>query len=1048
MMKVLVLRMLTTIIAILALLFPGETRSATVEAEPHSSFVPTLGPEFGKLPLAFVPNVGQTDPAVQFQAHGLSGNVFFTPSEVVLAPDGAKSRPSHPEASAEPIGQASPAIVRLRFEGANPAVEMIRENKMPGIANYFVGNNPAQWHTNAPTYAGIVYKDIYPCIDLRYNGAAGYLKGSYIVSPGANPDLICWRYEGTGNVRVDEMGNLQMDSSSLAGEEAEALAQGKANVLTELAPIAWQDIRDGRVQVAVRYIVSDGGSVRFVVGKYDPARPLIIDPTLVYSTYLGGSGNDSGRGITVDVEGNVYVVGITGSTNFPIANPLQKAFGGTTSDVFVAKLNGAGTALVYSTYLGGTGPDEGHSIAVDSAGNAHITGSTWSNNFPTANPLQANLILGANDAFVAKLSPTGSSLIYSTYLGGSGQDEGDGIAVDGAGNAYVTGYTSSKDFPMANALQTSLGGAGDAFVANLNGAGTTLVYSTYLGGSGSDAGRAIAVDGEGNAYVTGQTYSSNFPTANPMQASLGGSADIFVAKLNPMDNALIYSTYLGGSELDIAGGIAVDGEGNTYITGSASSTGGTPPNFPIVGPLQGAYGGGVDDAFVAKLNTAGNALVYSTYLGGSGLDSGYGIAVDKAENVYVAGLTSSTNFPLANAIQAFYGGGDGDAFVAELNASGRMLVFSTFLGGSASDSASDVAVDDAGNAYITGVTGSTNFPMANPLQPASAGGADAFVAKISPETQARAVDAKVEVVWPHDEQGRERPVSEAPLANVLVYLFERGTLNPVSCSFPNTVELQWAFNLVGKDGASATQSPAHQGPGTAVQSVIGRREMREVGGKRFPVWVFNDVPVYFVQARDAFDPARSKMFFTVRVDGVDFRTNVWAHGTDPLTYLPQHTVPSVIMHPTLDVADPLIQVVWPHDANGDARPVSEASLVNVGVDIFEHPLSPSIRNTVRFGFDKPVRLLRSMNDGFLEPLKTADQVITMTNPSKILPISWPRWVFNDVDVSAAQNPANKYFFAVQIDGVETHTTIWSHGANARTIFPQIEVPARSANGCS
>ena len=385
--------------------------------------------------------------------------------------------------------------------------------------------------------------------------------------------------------------------------------------------------------------------------------------------------------------------------------------------------------LEYSTYLGGSGVDQGYGIAVDSAGNAYVTGSTESTNFPTANAFQ-NTFGGGGDAFVTKLNAAGSALVYSTYLGGSDGDFGAGIAVDSAGNAYVTGVTDSTDFPTANALQnTNSGGIADVFVTKLNAAGSALAYSTYLGGSDFDSEPNIAVDSAGNVYVTGHTESTNFPTANAFQStSGGGGGDAFVTKLNAAGSALVYSTYLGGSEAEFGGGIAADSAGNAYVTGTTDSD-----NFPTANALQPTSGGGTGladgDAFVTKLNAAGSALVYSTYLGGSDFDYGGGIAVDSAGNAYVTGVTDSDNFPTANAFQSCTYGSNQDVFVTKLNAAGSALVYSTYLGGSLFEDSGDIAVDSAGNAYVTGSTYSTNFPTANALQSTSGGDRDVFVAE-------------------------------------------------------------------------------------------------------------------------------------------------------------------------------------------------------------------------------------------------------------------------------------------------------------------------------
>jgi len=403
-------------------------------------------------------------------------------------------------------------------------------------------------------------------------------------------------------------------------------------------------------------------------GGYEDAFVAKLNPAgsaLVYSTYLGGSYQDFGYAIAVDSSGNAYVTGWTQSSDFPTANPLQANLRGQYGNAFVAKLNAAGSALVYSTYLGGSYQDFGYAIAVDSSGNAYVTGVTDSSDFPTHNPLQPHLgQVESDNAFVTKLNPAGSALVYSTYLGGSVgnvDDEGYAIAVDSSGNAYVAGYTRSSDFPTHHPLQAHLRGNYNAFVAKLNAAGSALIYSTYLGGSYQDFGYAIAVDSSGNANVTGQTFSTDFPTANPLQPNLRGFPNAFVAKLNAAGSALVYSTYLGGSGDDVGYSIAVDSSGNAYVAGQTSSS-----DFPTVNPLQ-ANKRGILNAFVAKLNAAGSALIYSTYLGGSYQDWGNAIAVDSSGNAYVTGQACSSDFPTHNPLQAHLGGvNDCNAFVAKI----------------------------------------------------------------------------------------------------------------------------------------------------------------------------------------------------------------------------------------------------------------------------------------------------------------------------------------------------------------------------------------------
>jgi hypothetical protein len=383
---------------------------------------------------------------------------------------------------------------------------------------------------------------------------------------------------------------------------------------------------------------------------------------------------------------------------------------------------------MYSTYLGGSDYDEAHDIAVDANGNAYVAGFTRSDNFPLANALQSAFGGGYTDAFVTKLNAAGSALVYSTYLGGSEYDEAPDIAVDSDGNAYVAGYTESLNFPLANALQPVFGGYIDAFVTKLNAAGSALVYSTYLGGNYLDEALGIAVDASGNVYLTGVTSSDNFPLANPPQSAFRGFTDAFVTKLNAAGSALMYSTYLGGTEGDYAFDIAVDANGNAYVAGFTRSD-----NFPLANALQSAFGGGGSDAFVTKLSAAGSALVYSTYLGSSDYDRAHGIAVDSDGNAYVAGFTRSDNFPLANALQSAFGGGESDAFVTKLNAAGSALMYSTYLGGILDDGVNGIASSASGT-YIVGSTNSYDFPTTQEALQNTGSSGDAFITRINENT--------------------------------------------------------------------------------------------------------------------------------------------------------------------------------------------------------------------------------------------------------------------------------------------------------------------------
>jgi hypothetical protein len=685
-----------------ALLVIGQrTWPTTAPASPDRA---VIAPNFGKLPLSFVPNAGQTDSTARFQVHTMGGTIFFTPGELVL---------SLPRPVAE--SASTPTVVRARFEGANTA-EMVGVERLPGIVNYFSGNDATEWRTHIPTYAAIVYRELYPGIDLRYDGENGALKGTYIVAPSADPNLIQFTFEGVDRLEIDEQGDLILYAPD--GE------------IRQEAPYICQESDGIEQAIAGRYVLKGKHLVGFQIADYDSTKPLLIDPSLGYSTYLGGSSSDGGASITVDASFHIFLTGGTGSTDFPTENPAQETYGGGSGDVFVTKLDRHGTGIIYSTFLGGSDYDWSSGIVVDEEGNAYIVGTTESSDFPTtAGAFDRSFGAGpfAEDAFVVKLNPTGSELVYATYLGGSSPEEGHGIAVDGDGNAYVTGPTQSEDFPTENPFQAALAnnfGYADAFVTKLNASGSALVYSTYLGGDQGANGYGIAVDDSGNAYVTGATSSTDFPTKSPLQATHSGGADAFVTKFDSTGTALVYSTYLGGLHNDYGLAIALDITNNAHVAGTTSSDG-----FPTVRAVQPTFAG-TWDGFVAQLNAAGSGLNYSTFLGGSEDEEVNSIALDPFRNVYVVGQTRSTDFPTAAPDQAA-NAGEYDVFMTRLHPTGWGLAYSTYLGGSGSDYGQDIAVDAAGNAYLTGSTYSSDFPTTAGAIDDSYDGGDAFVIRMS-----------------------------------------------------------------------------------------------------------------------------------------------------------------------------------------------------------------------------------------------------------------------------------------------------------------------------
>jgi hypothetical protein len=596
------------------------------------------------------------------------------------------------------------------FIGANPSAESVALDPLDARVHYMVGS-AEEWRTDLPSYGRLEYRNVYPGIDIVYYGDPSQrLEYDFVLHPGSEPSQIRLRFEGAERVHSDTNGDMLLRTA--AGE------------WRHTNPAIYQLKSGKRHKLAGRFRAEGPDEVAFEIGEYDRTLPLVIDPTLAYSTFLGGSGQDSAMSIAVDAAGNAYLTGYTESLNFPAASG-SRAGNPSGVDVYVAKLSPAGK-LLYITYLGGSGDDRAYGIAVDSSGAAVVAGWTYSTNFPVVNGAQPRLG-GGRDGFVAKLNAAGNALVFSTYLGGSGADSGNAVALDPQGNIYVAGETDSTNFPVLNGFQIQIGGRQDAFLAKFSSAGTKL-YGTYLGGIGDDRATAIAVDAAGNAYVTGSTFSSNLPVAHAFQPTLGGGQDAFAAKIGPTGNALIYSTYLGGSggtisAPEIGNGIAVDSAGCAYIAGTTSSS-----NFPTSNPLKSSLSGS-QDAFVLKLSASGSALVYSTYLGGSSIDMAMAIAVDSTGRAYLAGYTASTDFPAVSAVQSTYAGGY-DAFLARLNSAGNALEMATYFGGTGSDCAYGIALDVSGGIYLAGQTLSPDFPTASAIQMFEPAVASAWAAEI------------------------------------------------------------------------------------------------------------------------------------------------------------------------------------------------------------------------------------------------------------------------------------------------------------------------------
>ena len=651
-----------------------------------------------KRPLSFEPNRGQADGQVEFVAHGAGYSLFLSRGEAVMA-----------------FKDAAP--VRMRAVGANGSAPVEPLGAQASKSNYFIGNRPEKWHTNVANYAKVRYRDVYPGVDLIYYGNQRQVEYDFVVRPGAGAADILLDFEGAAKPTLERSGDLVMQT---AGGE-----------LRWHKPVAYQEVSGKRQLVACDY-TRKGEKLAFKLGAYDRTKPLVIDPVLVYSTYFGGSGNialgyrvgDGANGVAVDPSGNAYVTGFAESADFPTKNPYQKGNNGflINSNAFISKFDPKGN-LIYSTYLGGSGfagpdqsfvPDVGNAIAVDAKGNAYVTGSTGSQDFPLQNPFQNSNnasnenCIPCSTAFVTKLAPAGNALVFSTYLGGSGDGTGEGdgglaISVDPSEKVYVTGFTGSRDFPLHNPFQSTWG---NIFVTKFESTGQALVYSTYLGAA-FEIVDGIAADKDGNAYV---------------------ARGILVEKFDPAGTALLYSISYPAA----ISAIAVDVHGSVYITGT--TTGGIPIKNAFQKELKNKKG----NAFVAKFDPAGTTLVYSTYLGGSGNpnfgigDGGTSIAVDSDGNAYVTGGTVSTDFPTKNAFQNTLKGSQ-NAFVTKIDSTDCALVYSSYLGGSTAAYSSSVAVDSHGNAYVTGTTGATDFPIKNAFQHENRckGCTNAFVTKVS-----------------------------------------------------------------------------------------------------------------------------------------------------------------------------------------------------------------------------------------------------------------------------------------------------------------------------
>ena len=678
---------------------------------------------YSKIPLTFERNDGQTDSQVKYLSRGAGYTLFLTERSAVLAikPASVESKlnQAKSDTTARKTTDAKASILRVDLAGSRRPTRIEGEDRQGSVTSYFVGKDKSKWRSGVANYGRVKYEGVYPGIDLAYHGNPQELEYDFTVAPGADPRAIKLEFAGADKISIDRKGDLE-------------IALGKTTVI-EHAPVVYQEIGGNRRLVAGRYALKGKNRAAFQIARYDRSYPLVIDPTLIYSTYVGCCQvlgyNFVGQGMAIDAGGSAYVAGSISSASFPTTSGAYTdgSSAGFAVELFVSKFTADGSGLVYSTIFGAgiqnSGSTYGDGIAVDADGNAYVTGYTSSTDFPTTGGAFQPVLAGGSNAFVTKLNPSGTGLVYSTYLGGNSADIGVKIAVDSDGDAYVCGLTQSSNFPhTSGAFQTNLAGGQNGFVTKLNPNGTALVYSTYLGGGSSDAANNVAIDSNGDAYLTGYTFSPDFPhTLGAFQSAFpGGQYTDFVTELNPAGSGLVYSTFLGGNNQEYGTGIAVDASGDAYVSGFTNSN-----NFPTTtGAFQTTFQGGCDpifcgDGFVTKLNPTGSGLIYSTLLGGNGGDIVAQIAIDENGNAYLGGSTSSNNFPVTtDAYQPNYGGGCStnpatclDGFVANLSADGSELLYSTYIGGTTgAQGVGTMALDSASNFYVSGDTGASDFP--------------------------------------------------------------------------------------------------------------------------------------------------------------------------------------------------------------------------------------------------------------------------------------------------------------------------------------------------
>jgi len=727
----------------------------------------------------FVENAGQMpDPEVRFYGESSGFQIAFAGNGILLRTSS--------------VGGPGSGL-RLRFVGANPIVPR-GQDPLPFPSHFFLGADPAAWRTGLTSYRAVVYPDLYEGIDLVFRQATQGLKYDVLAAPGTDLAAVHIAVEGVRGLRVSEEGELVFP-----------LARGE---IRDGAPVATQ----AGQPVDCGYEVRDSASFGFRCSGFDPTKPLVIDPLLA-STFLGGRGSDGGWSLALDPQGNVLVVGITDSPDFPYTENTWADGPAGSTDAFVAKFDPSGRELKWATFLGGEARDVGLSIDADASGNVYVAGHTGSFNFPTTDGAYDRDTHGSSDLYLAKLSPAGDRLLYSTLLGGTESDMNPVLDVDDAGVVHVAGRTQSPDFPVTSGPSPSPGPffeTADAFAAKFDMTTGTLVYSIVLGGERWDQVDGIALDGSGNVYLTGETASANFTTTpGAHDRTLGGSVDAFVVKLDPL-GSMVYSTFLGGSGGDFGLGIGLDPDGRAYVTGETESA-----DFPTTTSTYDTTFSGPSDAFVARISPDGSAILSATLLGGIGRESAEDLALDGSGDVYLAGSTVASNFPTTpKAFDRIFGIGadvvdEGDAFVARLTADGAALVYASFLGGRGQDLARRILPTTDGEAFVSGLTVSPEFPTGpRALKPTFNGNADAFVAKMKLEPG----DASPSLVAVLDSAGGSVRPENGTTSTVFTFMvrYVDEDNDPVQDGYPTVtivrdgVEIPGSpFSMEEKDSADA-----------------------------------------------------------------------------------------------------------------------------------------------------------------------------------------------------------------------------------------------------